>query len=477
MNDNIIGRRQEMRILDDIMASHRAELAVVYGRRRVGKTFLIKNYFDNKFDFYTTGIYQGTKKEQLDFFIEQLRQYSGMCYPRVSSWFDAFTQLKKYLSTLNKERIVVFLDELPWLDTQKSRFLQAFEAFWNSWAADQPNLKVIICGSATTWVISKLFGAKGGLYNRVTRKLKLKPFCLGECELFLNSRGFQWNRNQIIETYMVFGGIPYYLDLLPHDRSLPQAIDSLFFSESAELNGEFQFLFKSLFKDSTAYRRTIEILSSKAKGLTRNEIQSALKLSDGGRLTEILGNLEACDFIRKYYAFGKKERDAIFQLSDLFSLFYLHHVKGREGRNTNNWTLGINEGEYNAWTGYAFEQVCFHHLTQIRMSLGINGVISDAVSWSCKPSSEHGGAQIDLLIRRNDGMANLCEMKYCKDKFTIEKAYEETMLNRAEIFRKVTDRKYAPLLTMITPKGIKKNIHSGCIHSEITSDALFHIPL
>ncbi|MBR3758475.1 MAG: ATP-binding protein [Bacteroidaceae bacterium] len=473
MKAEIIGREKEQDVLKSCFESERAELIAVYGRRRVGKTFLVKNFFREKFDFYITGIYQGSKKEQLQFFNRQLCAYSGMPYPYVDNWFDAFEQLKHYISGLKKNRVVIFIDELPWLDTPRSRFTKALELFWNSWAADQPAVKMVVCGSATTWMMSHLLGNKGGLHNRVTRRIKLSPFTLAEVESYLKSQGIVWNRYQITEAYMILGGTPYYLQMLQKGMSLSQNIDYLFFSENAELKEEYGFLFKSLFNDSAIYRSTVELLSRKAKGMTRMEIVQSLKLSEGGAISEVLENLCNCDFIRKYSAFGKKERDVLYQLTDLFTLFYLRFVKNSNRRDEHLWSNMIDSVERRTWSGYSFEQVCLHHIPQIKQRLGISGIQSDVCSWNTPATEEHKSGQIDLLIDRRDQIINLCEMKYSTQEYEITKRYNDELQERKELFRSKTKTRKALHLTLVTTYGVKNNAYFGMIQSEVTMDDLF----
>ncbi len=469
----IIGRKHEQLILNECYNSDKAELVALYGRRRVGKTFLVKTFFKDRFDFYVTGIYQGTKKEQLSFFNKQLCEYSKIAYPPVGNWFDAFDQLKHYISNLKKSKVVLFIDELPWFDTTRSGFIKAFELFWNSWAADQQRIRLIVCGSATTWMISNLLGSKGGLHNRVTRRIKLMPFTLAETEEYLKYRGIVWNRYQIAEAYMIMGGTPYYLQMLRKGYSLSQNIDYLFFSHNAELLDEYTFLFRSLFNDLPLYKSVVELLSRKAKGMTRPEIQSALKLPDGGKFSEVLENLCNCDFIRKYTAFGKKERDVMYQLTDMFTLFYLRFVKNSNGRDENLWTNMTDSPERRTWCGYSFEQLCLHHISQIKKALGISGVQSDVCSWSMPPEEGGKGAQIDLLIDRRDQVINLCEMKYSTNEYEITKKYNGEMQDRREIFRMKTKTRKALHLTMVTTYGVKSNLYSDMIQSQVTLDDLF----
>lgn len=473
MNAKIIGREKEQDVLKSCFESEKAELIAVYGRRRVGKTFLVKNFFREKFDFYITGIYQGSKKEQLQFFNRQLCAHSGVPYPYADNWFDAFEQLKHYISGLKKDRVVIFIDELPWLDTPRSRFTKALELFWNSWAADQPSIKMVVCGSATTWMMSHLLGNKGGLHNRVTRRIKLSPFTLAEVEAYLKSQGIVWNRYQTTEAYMILGGTPYYLQMLQKGMSLSQNIDHLFFSENAELRDEYGFLFKSLFNDSAIYRSTVELLSRKAKGMTRMEIVQSLKLPEGGAISEVLENLCNCDFIRKYSAFGKKERDVLYQLTDLFTLFYLRFVKNSNRRDEHLWSNMIDSAERRTWSGYSFEQVCLHHIPQIKQKLGISGIQSDVCSWNTPATDGQKGGQIDLLIDRRDQIINLCEMKYSTQEYEITKRYNDEMQERKELFRSKTKTRKALHLTLVTTYGVKPNAYSGMIQSEVTMDDLF----
>ncbi|MBR1940920.1 MAG: ATP-binding protein [Bacteroidaceae bacterium] len=471
MEQELIGRLHEQQLLKACFESNKAELVAVYGRRRIGKTFLVRKFFKDSFDFYTTGIYEGTREEQLSFFNKQLNSYSNLSFPKANNWFDAFDQLKMLLSASRKKRKVVFFDELPWLDTQKSRFLKAFELFWNSWASAQSQLMIVVCGSATTWMTEKLFGDKGGLHNRVTQSIGLAPFTLNETEQYLKSIGIEWDRLQITECYMTMGGVPYYLSKLKKGYSLSQNIDSLFFTKGAELRLEYAFLFRSLFRDSELYRKVVEVLSRKAMGMTRQELLIALKLDDGGRLTEILRNLQLCDFIRKYQGFGMKERNSLYQLTDLYTLFYLHFLSDGTEYDEHSWTNMVDNPKRQSWRGYAFEQVCLHHIAQIKASLGISGVLTNVCSWIGK--ADGGSGQIDLLIDRRDDVVNLCEMKFANAPFVLTKDYMLKMQTRKELFRQATKTRKALHLTMVTTYGVAPGVYSGQIQSEVTLEQLF----
>ena len=451
--------------------SGKPELIAVYGRRRVGKTYLVRQYFKDDFAFYSTGIYEGTKKEQLAFFNKQLNEKANGAYPLANDWFSAFDQLKHLLMHSDKKTKVIFLDELPWMDTPRSRFLKAFETFWNSWGCSQPDVKLIVCGSATTWMTDKFLGGKGGLHGRVTRNIPLAPFNLSETEQLLAKQGINWNRRQVLDCYMVFGGIPYYLSLLQKKLSVVQNVDALFFTQSAQLKNEYDFLFKSLFSQAETYKSVVALLAKKAMGLSRQEIIQSLKLQDNGGVSEILDNLCKCDFIRKYSAFGKTERDALFQLTDLFSLFYLKFVKGYHGQDANRWGNMLDTPTQNIWRGYAFEQVCLLHIPQIKKALGINGIQSDISSWHYR--DEHQGGQIDMVIDRRDQTINLCEMKYSAGPYEITKAYDEKLIQRRELFRQQTKTRKSLHLTIISTHGLLPNKYSDDIQSEVTMEELF----
>lgn len=476
----IIGRKYEQHLITERCQSGKAELIAVYGRRRVGKTFLVRKMFDDKFAFSFTGMYEVSRLVQLEHFRNTLQQYSGKSIPRLKDWFEAFEALRQYVETiLLQEQIIIFLDELPWMDTPKSNFMAAFGAFWNTWASTQPNVKIFVCGSATTWMLSHLIGDKGGLYGRVSRAIYLAPFSLSETEEFLSEiKGMTINRKQIMEMYMILGGIPYYLDMLEKDLPIDNMMDRLFFVQGAPLHGEFDFLFRSLFKDSKLYRNVVELLSTKMKGMTRKELTTAMKIKSGGVLTEVLDNLLKCDFIRKYSAIGKTERDALYQLTDLFSLFHLRFVANNNGQDEHFWSNMRNEGSRMAWSGYAFEQVCFHHIGQIKKTLGISGILSNVYSWSCRPfttsdGSKWKGGQIDMLIDRADGAINICEMKYAQDEYVIDADYEQRLRERMASFSVATKTKKALLHTFITTYGVKRNIHCGLVNSEVKMDDLF----
>lgn len=476
--NRIIGRHHEQHILKNICEEKEARLIAVYGRRRVGKTYLIKYFFDEKFDFFFTGSFETPMKTQLTLFKGALHQYSHEARSIPKNWFEAFEQLKDFLSGLNKQRIVVFLDELPWMDTPKSNFLAAFSYFWNTWGSTRDGLKLIVCGSATSWMLDRVVGDKGGLYGRSSRSIYLGPFCLNEVEQFLKYRkGISWNRYQILEAYMILGGIPYYLDMLEKGLPFSQNINNLFFREKAPLRTEYDFLFRSLFKSSTVYRQVVEALATRNKGLSLMEIKDELKTDKGGSLSEVLENLCKCDFVRKYTPFGKKGKGSVYQLTDLYSLFYLKFVGNRTGLDEHYWT-NIKESSRNAWAGYSFEQVCLHHVGQIRTALGIQGVLTNVCSWSSPKhvdaeGNEWPGVQMDLLLCRGDHVIDVCEMKYCQSEYVLTESYLRQLRDRNTTFLHFTKAKEALHTVLVTTYGLKRNLYSDSVDAVVTNEDLF----
>ena len=468
----IIGRTAEYKQFESFLESDKAEFLVVYGRRRVGKTFLIKSFFKNKFSFYLSGAENASKEEQLVNFSNALSEYGKMPYSPVYDWQTAFMQLKNYLENLKTTgRIVVFFDEMPWLDNKKSGFLSAFEYFWNTYASANDRIFLVVCGSATSWITNNILKNRGGLHNRVTRQIHLQPFTLAETEQFFKSKKIIMTRYQIAECYMIFGGIPYYLEHIDKQYGLAQNVDKLLFSKDGALRNEFQELYYSLFKKPEKYIKIIEILSKKRKGITREEIVRQSKIADGGSLTRILDELELCGFIAINRNYVTPKSNHLYQLVDFFSLFYLNFVNNQKGFDTNYWSSLTDNAEHRAWSGYSFELVCQAHIPQIKRALSIGGVVSYQSGWRSKNSET--GAQIDLLIDRNDNIINLFEIKYSNKKFTITKGYDEVLRNKKGSFMEETNTKKAVHLTMLTTYGVEHNEYWGNIQSEVTLDDLF----
>ena len=473
MESAIVGRKNEIKQLDRVVASRRAELVAVYGRRRVGKTFLVKEYFHNDFDFYVTGIYHGSRQVQLQAFAQMMSEKVGHSVGRLASWLDAFTALKQYLETLSKDRIIVFFDELPWFDTHAGKFLQAFEWFWNTYGSTKSNLKMIVCGSATSWMTDKFISGKGGLYNRTTERIYLRPFTLAEAEALLLSNDIMWDRSLVLQAYMAVGGVPFYLMMLQGDLSVDANIDRLYFAEGAPLRQEFNFLFQSLFNDSELYGNIINAIASKNIGITRAEIVKHAAVADNGVITKALNDLIACDFIRKYCAFGKKKKESLYQLTDLAILFHKRFVESYDGKDAIHWTNMIDNPARRAWTGIAFEQVCLLHIPQIKQALSIAGVQADVSAWRFAGDEYYPGFQIDMIIERRDRVINLCEMKYSDAPYEITPSYATQLRERRATFQAVTATRSALHLTMITPYGLRRNPSAGIANQVLTLDDLF----
>ena len=469
----IIGRKEEQQILHSAAQSENSEFVAVYGRRRVGKTYLIRETFGYKFTFQHTGLAKGNTKEQLFSFAISLRDAGYDDCPIPKSWLEAFSLLSAYLKNSTDEKKIVFLDELPWMDTPRSNFISAFEHFWNGWASARKDIVLIICGSATSWIINKVINDHGGLHNRVTKQIALQPFTLKECEMFAQSKGLEMSRYQLAECYMVFGGIPYYWSLLEKGLSLAQNIDKIIFAKNGKLSNEFNQLYASLFKSPEQYIDIVTALGKKKVGMTREEIIAATDKYSNGALSKVLDELEYCGFIRKYNGFDKKSKQAIYQLIDNYTLFYFKFIQQNENNDEHFWSASIDSAMHRAWSGLAFERLCMAHTQQIKAALGIAGVLSNVYSWRKGADEMSDGAQIDLLIDRKDQVINLCEMKYSLSEYVIDAEYERKLRNKKSVFIDTTNTRKAVHMTMVTTFGIKANAHSGIVQNEITLEDLF----
>lgn len=469
----LIGREDEQSLLQKYIDSDRSEFIAIYGRRRVGKTFLVTETFGNRLDFDMTGVIDGNKDDQMVSFNLSLKE-SGYEGKRVSNWYDAFEALKEVVKkkASKKSPVIIFIDELPCLDTPRSGLVKALDLFWNGWANRQSYVKLIVCGSATTWIVDNIIDNHGGLHNRITHEMHIHPFTLHDTETYFKANGFKWNRLNIAQAYMVLGGIPYYLSLLDNEQSLPANIDRLFFSRDAEMKKEFDRLFKALFKSPQAYVDIIQLLAANKKGLTRKEISEKLKKETGGHLSKLLENLENCDFIRKYNVREKKinSNNGIYQLTDFYIQFYYDFCR-KHSTDPHLWEHSINLPKQNTWYGLAFERLCMAHIPQIKETLGIQRIRTEYYSWRSKESVP--AAQVDLIIERADQIISLCEIKYSKGAYSIDAKEEERLRNRMTDFVDETKVREAVQLVMITTYGLKENTHSSEVTDRVVLDDLF----
>ena len=468
----MIGRTKEIEELIRLYESDESEFVAVYGRRRVGKTYLVRETFSDRFAFHHTGLPNATKHQQLVHFKESLAA-AGARVKTPRNWFEAFRVLREVVARSAFRRKVVFIDELPWMDTAKSDFLMALETFWNEWASARKDIVLIVCGSAAAWMVKNLFRNRGGLHNRVTARICLQPFTLGECEMFAAERGLGMSRADIAECCMALGGIPYYWRYLARGMSLAQNLDRLCFAVDAPLKGEFDELYSSLFRDAISYKKVVAALAKKKIGMTRLELIEALDISTTGRLSEILKTLEASGFIRSYRSYGAKKKNAIYQLTDPFTLFHFRFLE-TPSTDEHFWSSTLSSPAQAAWRGLAFERLCLLHLPQVRRALGVGSIHVEAYGWSFKGDETYpDGVQIDLVLERADNVINICEMKYSANVYAIDKAYDSALGRKIATFAGVTGTRKAIHLTLVTANGLLRNQYSGRVQSEVVLADLF----
>ncbi len=475
--ENLIGRESEIQILTDALQSNQAELIAVYGRRRVGKTYLIRQFYASQMLFEFTGMKESSLNAQLENFALTISTYlkleTEIATP--NSWLQAFHTLIRLLEKrLSTEKQVIFLDEFPWIGTPRSNFLAAFDHFWNTWASKQNNLVIVVCGSAASWMIQNIVSNKGGLHNRITRRIRLLPFSLYETKMFLQHQKVLLDNYQLLQLYMTTGGIPHYLKEVKVGESATQAIDRLCFTNDGILRDEFKNLYVALFDKADKHIGIVKALANKRSGMNRNEIMEACKLNSGGSLTKLLEELLESGFILGYVPFNKTTKDTIYKLSDEYSIFYLKFIENSKAAGAGTWQSKAAGASYLSWSGLAFENICLKHIPLIKKKLGISGIYTEQSIWRFSPKDKSSGTQIDLLIDRQDNCINLCEIKFSIHPFTIDKKYSETLIAKKMIFLEQNASKKSVFITLISTFGTKINEHyTNTVQNQITMDALF----
>lgn len=477
----VIGREREIAELQRSLESDRSEFIIVYGRRRVGKTYLVDNFFNYKYDFSFVGGHRLTKQKQLRNFAKAMKKYACLArQPKYANWDDAFDALEEFLEGLPEDkRKIIFIDEMPWIDTPQSEFVDALETFWNGWAARRRDILFVASGSSTSWMMDKLVENQGGLHGRITNNIYVRPFTLHEVELYMQSRGAAWDRYQLLQTYMIIGGIPFYYSLLNVKESLVQNVDRLFFRKNGELRIEFDELYGALFANTDKYTTIVKLLNAKRDGMTREEIERESGMNKA-ILSNVLRNLERSDFILRYSQFGNKTKGAIYRLTDFYTLFYYRFIEGFNAQDEEWWSHNFQSPAIESWQGISFELLCLLHLVQIKQKLGISGIATAASSWRYIPPKKkvpneknEKGTQIDLLIDRGDRVINLCEMKFSVKPYYISENYEKTLRGRMSIFQEKTKVNKSLVYTFVTTYGIANGMGKSIVNSEVTMEDLF----
>ncbi len=472
---SLVGRSREISILKEIELSPKSEFVAVYGRRRIGKTFLIEEYFKNR-SFYLEfiGTENALTSQQVKSFVLEIERVlkPQIEKPKIANWSDAFNWLRDIVesSTVDpSSKKVIFFDELPWLASKKSQFMQALSFFWNQFAKKRSDIILVVCGSAASWMIKHTFHSKGGLYKRVTKRIPMSPFNLRETEEYLKAKGISLIREQIIDLYMVTGGVALYLDEVKAGESAAQFTQNNYFAKGGILKDEFDPLFRSLFDDHKNHIEIVRLLAKNESGLSKKEIEEKLQVTSGGRTTDYLKELEKSDFIHFNPKLGAKKREGVYRLVDEFCLFYLNWVEpAGNSAGPDYWQRQIGLGAYNRWAGHAFENVCFKHADQIKTALGISGTITQ-ISGLRTPL-----AQIDMIIDRNDKAVNLCEMKYTIDPFEMSDSEAKKINVRKSELASKLKRKKNIFVTIVTPQPAVQNAHyTGLNCNQINLPALF----
>jgi uncharacterized protein len=465
----LVGREEETSILQQLLSSKQAEFIALYGRRRVGKTYLVQQYCTKQGIYLEcTGIKDGKLSEQLINFIKSFAAtfYPGLALNKPKSWRDAFelltTEIKKIPSS---QKVIIFLDELPWLAKRKSLLLQSLDYFWNTQWNKLPNFKLIVCGSAASWMLEHLINAKGGLHNRITKSILLEPFTLGETKQFLINRGIKFTEKQVLDIYMVMGGVPFYLAQLQKSKSIAQNIQEICFKKDGLLFNEFPRLFKALFDKAELNLRIVREIAKLRYGISFTELANRVNQKVGGRFKTRLDELEAAGFIQSFLPYGRKKRDRYYRIIDEYTLFYLKWIEeiaiNKSMPRGNNYWIGIAKSpSWQSWSGYTFEMICYKHADKIIHALKLNNISCLINHWRYIPKQQEPGAQIDLLLDRDDNAITLCEIKYSKEPYVIDKSYAQILLNKIEVLQKNIQANKQIFVIFITASGLKTNAWS-----------------
>ncbi len=471
----LAGRKKEVKLLNHLLEKDQSEFVAVYGRRRVGKTYLIRQVYKNDIVFECAGLHQKEFGQQLENFWLTLLEYNDgkKIDDLPKTWLQAFSQLKLLIKRQKgNEKKVIFLDEISWFETPRSGFLAALDNFWNQFCSKREDIILVICGSAASWIIKKVINNRGGLHNRITTHLKLLPFTLNETKAFLELNKVHLTLKDIAQLYMCVGGIPFYLKDVKAGKSVPQILDDLFFISQATLRNEFSNLYAALFKNYEQHEKIVAALSTKNKGLTRTALIKATKIISGSGLTTCLKELIECGFIKIIYPIGNKKTDALYRLVDEYTIFYFRFLA--DNKTNTSWVKMTNKPSYKIWSGYAFENLCIKHSYFIKKALEIGGVITNEYSWTQKGTKEKKGAQIDFILDRDDNCINILELKYHDAEFEVTKQYASQLREKVQIFKSNTNTKKNIFLTILTIYGTKINDHyTSIITNQLTIEDLF----
>ena len=493
----MIGRKKEIKLLNEICDLEESSLVAIYGRRRIGKTYLVnhmfKKYRQDCLFFEFTGAYDGDKRGQIDNFIDQVYEwfYVEPSF-EIKSWSDAFRFLKRTIDKEIKkrdsnEKVIVFLDEVPWIDrSNKGGFLSALGYFWNTWCEPRENVVLILCGSNSSWIRDKILkNARGSLYQRVTHQISMYPFDLKETKAYLlEQKGFMIDNKTVTDIYMIFGGVAKYLSFLNPNESSAENIDRVFFSIHGSMYREYDELFSSLFADkSDYYKSVIELLCTRRSGFSLSDISKAFNEKLGGKLRLAIAELEECGFIKGLSKYGNSVRGVNYMIVDPYILFHHKWIKGFSRNDiatlpNNYWLHKSSSQSYAVWSGYAFEIVVMVNIRLYLNAIGRLGFFSGVYHWQHMAKSEdEQGAQIDMVVNYGNNIFDILECKYYNSEYVISKEYAKNIKNKLSMFKKYglySKQKSELRLVFLTSYGVKMNAEAHSLNiSRVCLDDLF----
>jgi hypothetical protein len=408
-----VGRKNELRMLNDAYRSGKDELVVLYGRRRIGKSSLVKRFAEKKKAYYEFEALEGeTTPGQINHFLQQLKKQIDdpiLDSVRFANWEQVFTYLtEKVINRKSKVKKILFLDELPWMAAGRIRLVSLLKYYWdNHWKSK--HVMLILCGSVASFMVKKVLHSNA-LYGRTTIEILLKGFSPEEAARLLSKKR---SREETLNYQLVFGGVPKYLEQINTSQSFNKNMNTLCFSPHGIMLKEVERIFYSQFREPRTYLKIINLLKNGIFSLS--EISSKTKIPSGGGLKQYLKNLERAEMIRSYIPFDRSGNSKFkkYTLADEFLVFFFKYMGPnlRVIKESSSRRLfeTLTQNSFDSWLGFAFERFCLKHAGLLALVMDFADDILLASPYFKKNDERF---QIDLLYQRADRVITVCEIKH-----------------------------------------------------------------
>ncbi|MFH1831150.1 MAG: ATP-binding protein [Pseudomonadota bacterium] len=409
-----VGRHNYLKKLENIWNQHKVGLISIYGRRRVGKTELIRVFSRNKAAWIFEAIEGENTASQIKHFLNQLSQFTKEPYLRdldYKDWPPVFDLLSNKIK--QKKDLIVAFDELSWMAARKTKLISYIKYYWDKEWKYHPHLLLILCGSVASWMVKNVVRSNA-LYGRISENILLDPLKPFEVAEFI---GKKRGKKEILEYLLSFGGIPKYLEEMDFNQSIQINIDRTCFSASGFFVDEADKIFYNQFKETHIYKQIVRCLSESS--LPLKDISQKIKIPSGGGLKRYLDNLISAGIVDsindiRNFKLGKVPR---YYMIDELMRFHLQFVSPNisEIKHTHSASRfdKFTKNKWHPFMGNAFERFCLKHRYLIAQILGFDSKVTACGSLL---NNNRNGFQYDLVYLRSDGVVSLCEIKYLSDK-------------------------------------------------------------